>query len=210
MLRLIVGRLINNRRCLHLMTTRTARGMSTGISEYRYFLPIQTRLHDNDFYNHVNNSVYSFYMDTLINNYLLWYCGFDNTKYKRLMVHSSFEFKSEIQYPEILLGAFKVDKIGKSSVSYRCALYSPKLDYTQALPDGHKDPFFDLGIGFHGIVVDKNSLIFDNIVKYYHREPCMLANLVHVFVKKEDKRLKEMPTSVMRGMSKLLVDQAKL
>ena len=44
---------------------------------YRWFCPITTRWHDNDVYQHVNNTIYYSFFDTVINEYLIREGGLD-------------------------------------------------------------------------------------------------------------------------------------
>ena len=39
--------------------------------DYKHFLEIPTRWNDNDSYGHVNNAVYFYYIDTVVNSYLI-------------------------------------------------------------------------------------------------------------------------------------------
>jgi len=39
------------------------------LDSYKHFLKIPTRWADNDVYGHINNSVYYFYFDTVVNEF---------------------------------------------------------------------------------------------------------------------------------------------
>jgi acyl-CoA thioester hydrolase len=39
--------------------------------DYPHFLAIPTRWNDNDTYGHVNNAVYYYFIDTVVNSYLI-------------------------------------------------------------------------------------------------------------------------------------------
>ena len=43
----------------------------TSLESYPYRITLQTRWADNDVYGHVNNSVYYFYFDTVVNRWLI-------------------------------------------------------------------------------------------------------------------------------------------
>uniref|UniRef100_A0A8D1L8F8 Thioesterase domain-containing protein n=1 Tax=Sus scrofa TaxID=9823 RepID=A0A8D1L8F8_PIG len=97
---------------------------------YGYFLPIQTRWQDNDQYGHVNNAVYYSYFDTIINHYLIRYCGLKTglrtSPTVGFMVTNQCTFHTPVGFPQIPVAAFAVDKVGRSSVHYRLALFPPK------------------------------------------------------------------------------------
>ena len=46
-------------------------------TEYKWFLPFQTRFLDNDRYGHMNNAVYHGIFDSVINIFLIRHCGLD-------------------------------------------------------------------------------------------------------------------------------------
>uniref|UniRef100_A0A4X1SW23 Uncharacterized LOC100737821 n=1 Tax=Sus scrofa TaxID=9823 RepID=A0A4X1SW23_PIG len=97
---------------------------------YGYFLPIQTRWQDNDQYGHVNNAVYYSYFDTIINHYLIRYCGLKTglrtSPTVGFMVTNQCTFHTPVGFPQIPVAALAVDKVGRSSVHYRLALFPPK------------------------------------------------------------------------------------
>ncbi|CAO3622201.1 unnamed protein product [Cunninghamella blakesleeana] len=97
-------------------------------NQYKYFLPIQTRWSDNDQYGHINNSIYYHYIDTIVNEYLIKYCGLDpsdksNTKPIGLVVSSNANFYSSAGYPSLLDVGLSISKIGRSSVTYRVGIF---------------------------------------------------------------------------------------
>ena len=47
------------------------------LSEFKWFLPFQTRWLDNDTYGHMNNAVYHGIFDSVINIFLIRNCGLD-------------------------------------------------------------------------------------------------------------------------------------
>ncbi|KAG1464013.1 hypothetical protein G6F46_000762 [Rhizopus delemar] len=95
-------------------------------SDYKYFLPIQTRWSDNDQYGHINNSIYYHYFDTVINQYLIKHCGLEpnnNNKPIGLVVSSSANFYAPASYPSVIDAGLCISKVGKSSVTYRVGLF---------------------------------------------------------------------------------------
>ncbi|XP_078271043.1 uncharacterized protein LOC144602182 [Rhinoraja longicauda] len=113
---------------------------------YPYFLPIQTRWQDNDQYGHVNNIIYHEYFDTLVNHYLLRYCGLNANRQTSAMVgfivNCQCTFHTALTFPQNPLAALGVERVGRSSVCCRLALFKPcrgraslPLDY-DLLSDG--------------------------------------------------------------------------
>ncbi|ORZ00565.1 HotDog domain-containing protein [Syncephalastrum racemosum] len=97
-------------------------------NDYKYFLSIQSRWSDNDQYGHINNSVYYFYIDTVVNEYLLKHCGLDpldtsNTKPKHLVASSWATFYASAAYPSLFHVGLCITKIGRSSVAYRLGIF---------------------------------------------------------------------------------------
>ncbi|KAJ2964751.1 hypothetical protein NQZ79_g270 [Umbelopsis isabellina] len=93
---------------------------------YRQFLPIQTRWSDNDQYGHVNNSIYYFYIDTVVNNYLIDKCDLQpqsSVSPIGLVVSSSANFYQPISFPAVVEAGLAIVKIGKSSVTYKVGIF---------------------------------------------------------------------------------------
>lgn len=102
-------------------------------ADFSYFLAIQTRWKDNDQYGHVNNAVYYEYFDTIINHWLINHGGLKiGGDLRALIVSSSCDFLASVQYPAVLEVALKVSKLGKSSLHWDIAIFSPheKNDHT--------------------------------------------------------------------------------
>ncbi|KAI9318997.1 thioesterase superfamily [Dichotomocladium elegans] len=97
-------------------------------ADYKHFLPIQSRWNDNDQYGHINNSIYYFYIDTVVNEYLIRHCGLDpldNSKTKPigLVIASNANFYAPASYPNLLQAGLCITKIGRSSVAYRVGIF---------------------------------------------------------------------------------------
>ncbi|KAI7880362.1 Thioesterase/thiol ester dehydrase-isomerase [Lichtheimia hyalospora FSU 10163] len=131
------ARLAQVTRHLSPATNNTARSVSTKVTkapsfrsraEYKHFLPIQSRWSDNDQYGHINNSIYYFYIDTVVNEYLIRKCGLDpldtsKTKPIGLVIASSANFYAPASYPNLLQAGLCITKIGRSSVTYRVGIF---------------------------------------------------------------------------------------
>jgi len=93
---------------------------------YFYFKALNTRWQDNDVYGHVNNVTYYSYFDTTSNCYLIEQGGLDIHKSPSigLVVASSCEYHQPIAFPQMLEGAFRVNKLGTKSVEYGLAIFN--------------------------------------------------------------------------------------
>jgi acyl-CoA thioester hydrolase len=92
---------------------------------YRYFLPITTRWGDNDVYGHVNNVTYYSYFDTVANHYLIREGGLDihGGPVIGLVVESRCQYRAPLAYPDRLRAGLRVDRLGRSSVTYGIAVF---------------------------------------------------------------------------------------
>ena len=94
-------------------------------SHYGYFLDLTTRWMDNDIYGHVNNVTYYSYFDTVVNQYLIEHgdLSIHTAEVVGFVVASSCQYRSPIAFPEMLQGALRVEKLGRSSVQYGLAIF---------------------------------------------------------------------------------------
>jgi acyl-CoA thioester hydrolase len=99
-------------------------------NEYFYQQTITTRWMDNDIFGHVNNVTYYSYFDTIVNSYLIEAGGFDivNSPLVGYIVQSNCFYHQSIAYPEIISGAFRVNRIGNSSVEYGVAIFKKGVE----------------------------------------------------------------------------------
>nr|XP_025122067.1 uncharacterized protein LOC102401999 [Bubalus bubalis]XP_025122068.1 uncharacterized protein LOC102401999 [Bubalus bubalis] len=161
---------------------------------YGYFLPIQTRWQDNDQYGHVNNVVYYSYFDTIINQYLIRYCGLKTglltSPMVGFMVTNQCTFHTPVSFPQIPVAALAVEKVGRSSVHYRLALFPPKP--TKETPSVSH---WDLSDGFffgHPTLAHFASLA------------CTTGSSVHVFVNPATSKPLGLPEDFRRGLLRLM------
>ena len=87
---------------------------------------IPTRWMDDDIYGHVNNVVYYSYFDTAVNGNLIRATGQDIRSQDAIgiVVESGCTFHRELSFPQVIEAGLLVEKIGNSSVTYRCLLYT--------------------------------------------------------------------------------------
>jgi len=99
-------------------------------SDYIYFKELTTRWMDNDVYGHVNNVIYYSYFDTVANNFLINRAGLDIQASEVIgyIVKSECNYVASISYPDKIFGAFRVNRIGNSSVEYGVAIFKEKQE----------------------------------------------------------------------------------
>jgi len=104
------------------------------LGDYKLYFDIDTRWMDNDIYGHVNNVVYYSYFDTIVNRFLIENAGLDIRKGTEigLMVSSQCHYYSGIAFPDKLIGAFGVNKVGNSSVEYNLAIFKENEERASA------------------------------------------------------------------------------
>ncbi len=105
--------------------------------DYPHTLTIPTRWNDNDIYGHVNNAVYYYFIDTVVNCYLIDNGLLDLKKSETigLAVDTGCKFFDSIEYPDIVHAGLRVSKLGNSSVTYDIGMF--KNDDTVAAAQGH-------------------------------------------------------------------------
>ncbi|KAF2735790.1 Thioesterase/thiol ester dehydrase-isomerase [Polyplosphaeria fusca] len=116
-------------------------------SDYKFELEYRTRWSDNDMYSHLNNSVYYFLFDSIVNTYLIRHCALDppTSPHIGLVVHSHCDYLAPIGFPAVVDLALRVNKLGKSSVTYEIAVFERGHDDARAVGE------------FVHVFVDRNS-----------------------------------------------------
>ncbi|MEE6179790.1 acyl-CoA thioesterase [Mycobacterium sp. 050134] len=87
--------------------------------------PVGTRWADNDMFGHLNNAVYYQLFDTAINGWINTTTGLDplTTPALGVVAESGCRYFSEVHFPEDLAVGIAVTRLGRSSVTYRLALF---------------------------------------------------------------------------------------
>jgi len=95
------------------------------LESYPYHLTLQTRWSDNDVYGHVNNSVYYFYFDTLVNRWLIenGLLEIGKSDVIGLVVETSCSYFASVKFPDDIVAGLRVSKTGRSSVRYEIGLF---------------------------------------------------------------------------------------
>ncbi|CZT44136.1 related to thioesterase [Rhynchosporium secalis] len=103
--------------------------------DYGYILEYRTRWSDNDMYDHMNNSIYNFLYDSVINTYLIKQCGLHppSSSQYGLAVHSHVDFFGSIAFPAVADLALRVNKLGKTSVTYEAALFERGIEEVKSV-----------------------------------------------------------------------------
>lgn len=106
-------------------------------ADYRAFTAISTRWSDNDIYGHVNNSVYYFWFDTAVNEYLIRAGALDihGGSTIGLVVETGCAYFAPTAFPDTIHAGIRVDHIGTSSVRYAVGLF--RNDDDEAAAAGH-------------------------------------------------------------------------
>ncbi|KAI5810741.1 thioesterase [Pyronema omphalodes] len=96
-------------------------------SHYRYFEQHRLRWSDNDQYGHVNNSIYAFLIDSIVNSYLISSCSLRPTDSSALhiglVVASRCQYFVSLEFPEEVELGLAVRKMGRSSVEYEVGFF---------------------------------------------------------------------------------------
>lgn len=105
-------------------------------AEYPVLHPLATRWHDNDSYGHVNNATYYEYFDTAVNSFLHNEAGESSRlgSVIGVVAESSCTYLSELTFPDELLIGLGCERLGRTSISYRLAIWRRQQDGTAA-PD---------------------------------------------------------------------------
>lgn len=104
-------------------------------SHYPHIAPYTTRWLDNDVYGHMNNSIYYHLFDSLVNAFLISHCGFDPSTSAQigLVVHSQCDYFGSVGFPDMLDMGLRIKKLGKSSVTYECAVFEQGTEAVKAI-----------------------------------------------------------------------------
>ncbi|MDO9610330.1 MAG: thioesterase family protein, partial [Serpentinimonas sp.] len=95
-------------------------------TEFRHFVPIQTRWMDNDVYGHVNNVVYYSWFDTAVNGYLIERGVLDihAGAVIGLVIETQCNYFAPLAFPEPVEAGLRVAHLGRSSVRYQVGLFA--------------------------------------------------------------------------------------
>ncbi|KAL2053013.1 hypothetical protein ABVK25_006650 [Lepraria finkii] len=103
--------------------------------DYGFHQEYRTRWSDNDMYDHMNNSVYSFLFDSIINAYLIEHCGLrpPTSPQIGLVVNSHCDYFGSVGFPMTIDLGLRINKLGKSSVAYEVGVFEQGKDDVRAV-----------------------------------------------------------------------------
>ena len=92
----------------------------------------------------MNNSVYSFLFDSIVNAYLIEHCGCKppSSGSIGLVVSSRADFFGSVAFPSIVDLGLRVNKLGKSSVTYEVGVFERGCEDVRAV-GGYTHVFID-------------------------------------------------------------------
>ena len=100
------------------------------LTDFAVHRPMTTRWADNDMYGHLNNAVYYQLFDTAINGWLAESLSAAGTPLdpatdtvNNVVVESGCRFLASVAFPEPIVVALAVDRLGTSSVTYDLAVF---------------------------------------------------------------------------------------
>jgi acyl-CoA thioester hydrolase len=104
---------------------------------FDHVVPATTRWSDNDMYGHLNNAVYYELFDSVINEWLITGDVADAIDGPELGVvaESGCRFFAELAYPGGVDVGVRVERLGRSSITYALGLFAADRDEIAAL--GH-------------------------------------------------------------------------
>ena len=106
-------------------------------SEFRVWRQYTTRWADNDAYGHVNNTIYYAWFDTAVNGWLIEAGLLDVAAGDPigLVVETGCRYAAPLAYPEPVEIGLAVERLGRSSVTYRLGVFAKGADLAAA--EGH-------------------------------------------------------------------------
>lgn len=109
---------------------RDARPIARARGEFPYQQTLATRWRDNDQYGHLNNVVYYELFDSVVNGFLARRCAFDcaASAVLGLVVESSCRYFSPLSFPAPVVAGLGIARLGNTSISYSCAVFSADGD----------------------------------------------------------------------------------
>jgi len=116
-------------------TTQDPRALTRAY--FDHVVPATTRWSDNDMYGHLNNAVYYQLFDSAINGWLITGAGVDVMALPELGVvaESGCRYFRELEYPRPIDVGVRVERLGRSSITYALGLFDAEADELAAL--GH-------------------------------------------------------------------------
>jgi acyl-CoA thioester hydrolase len=86
---------------------------------------VPLRWNDDDAYGHVNNAVHYLLFDTAVNGWLVEATGTDIRRLPAIgiVAETGCRYLAELRFPEPVTAGIALERLGRSSVAYRLALF---------------------------------------------------------------------------------------
>jgi acyl-CoA thioester hydrolase len=86
---------------------------------------VPLRWNDDDVYGHVNNAVHYLLFDTAVNGWLVETTGTDIRRLPAIgiVAETGCRYLAELRFPEPVTAGIALERLGRSSVTYRLALF---------------------------------------------------------------------------------------
>jgi acyl-CoA thioester hydrolase len=93
--------------------------------DFRVLRAVPLRWNDDDTYGHVNNAVHYLLFDTAVNGWLVEATGTDIRRLPAIgiVAETGCRYLAELRFPEQVTAGLALERLGRSSVTYRLALF---------------------------------------------------------------------------------------
>jgi acyl-CoA thioester hydrolase len=97
--------------------------------------PVPLRWNDDDAYGHVNNAVHYLLFDTAVNGWLVEATGVDIRRLPAIgiVAETACRYLAELRFPEQVVAGLALERLGRSSVTYRLALFGERAEAPAAV-----------------------------------------------------------------------------
>ena len=97
--------------------------------------PVPLRWNDDDTYGHVNNAVHYLLFDTAVNGWLVEATGTDIRGLPAIgiVAETGCRYLAELRFPDQVVAGLALERLGRSSVTYRLALFGGRAEAPAAV-----------------------------------------------------------------------------